>query len=110
MTLLQHIKRQPPMIRGIMFAFSVVTALSVVGTIWVQSFQTNLYALLNPEQEAQKQDLAQGPLVVVGDMLSNLRAAVSSFLSGSGQEGFDSNSRTGHNERRVYLFPIARDR
>ncbi len=95
-----------------MFAFSVVTALSVVGTIWFQSFQTNLYALLNPEQEAQKQDLAQapGPLVMVGDMLSNLRAAVSSFLSGSGQEGFDSNSRTGHNERRVYLFPIARDR
>ena len=100
------------MIRGIMFVFSVVTVLSFVGAVWFQSFQANLYALLNPDQETQKQNLAQapGPLVMVGNMLSNLRAAVSSFLSGSGQESFDSSSRAGHNERRAYLFPIARDR
>lgn len=100
------------MIRGIMFAFSVVTVLSLVGTIWFQSFQANLYALLNPEQEVQKQDLAQapGPLVMVGDILSNMRAAISNFLSGSGQESFDSDPGSGHNERRVYMFPIARDR
>jgi len=49
MSLLHEIRHQPPHIRKLMFGLSIITTVSLVGMIWFQSFQSNMYALLNPE-------------------------------------------------------------
>ena len=51
MSLFHEVRRQPRTTRQIMFVLSVVTTLSLVGMIWLNSFQKDMYALLNPASE-----------------------------------------------------------
>ena len=60
-----------------MFALSLITTLSLVGTVWLGSFKKNLYALLNPEEQVvdQRQYAAEdstSPLGLFRDAAASL--------------------------------------
>lgn len=114
MSLIKHIRSQSVFVRGIMFALSVVTVLSLVGMVWFQSFQQNLYALLNPEAQDQQRFFAQGipsPLAFIGQLFSNMRASVTDLFGGSVPDDFDKNTGMGDNlARRARLFPLSADK
>jgi len=54
MSFLNDIKKQPQETREIMFYLSVFITILLVGMVWFRSFQTNLYVLMNPEEDAEK--------------------------------------------------------
>lgn len=59
MSFLDEIRRQPRHHREIMFGLCVVTTVSLVGMVWFNSFEKNLYVLLNPEESADNRFLAE---------------------------------------------------
>ncbi len=59
MSFLDDIHKQPRHHREIMFGLCVVTTISLVGMVWYNSFQQNLYVLLNPGQDVGQRNLAQ---------------------------------------------------
>jgi len=90
MSLLNEIRNQSEGVRKAMFALSLIMILSLVGTMWFRSFQSNVYALLNTgeapagEQSQfadQKNDAAndQTPFALIGSMFKGLGAQVSSL-------------------------------
>lgn len=54
MKFLEDIKNQPQHTREIMFSLSVFITVLLIGMIWFRSFQENLYALMNPEEDVEK--------------------------------------------------------
>ena len=58
MSFLDEIRKQPQHHREIMFGLCVVTTISLVGMVWFNSFEKNLYVLLNPEDSANQRNLA----------------------------------------------------
>ena len=114
MSFLDEIRKQSHPVRLAMFALSVTAAVSVVGVLWFQSFQRQLYAAANPGKNFDQVYYANrpaptGPFALVGKGLDGLRAQVYSFLdinSGSAQ-----NVKKGVNASgQVYLLPLAGDR
>lgn len=111
MSLIKHIRSQSTFVRGIMFSLSVVTVLSLVGVVWFQSVQQNLYALLNPDTEDQQRFFAQtespSPLASIGQLFASLRASITELFGGSSDEGFDTGSGAGDNQvQRARLLPL----
>ena len=53
MSFLDEIRKQPSHVREIMFWFSVVITVSLVGMVWFRSFEENLFVMMNPEPEKQ---------------------------------------------------------
>lgn len=75
-----------------MFTLSLVVLISGVGVVWLNSFQKNMYALLNPQssEAAEESSLAAGkkesasPFALLGDAFKSLRASIADiFNSGS---------------------------
>ena len=58
MSFLDEIRKQPQHHREIMFGLCVVTTISLVGMVWYNSFEKNLYVLLNPGENADQRYLA----------------------------------------------------
>lgn len=54
--MLKEIHKLPQSTRETLFALSVIVALSLVGIVWVKSFQSNFYALLNTPAPAANDD------------------------------------------------------
>ena len=66
-----------------MFGLSVITTLSLVGMIWFNSFQNNMYALLNPESEDPNREMvAQAPQAKspLASMKNAFQSAGASFM------------------------------
>lgn len=96
MSLLREIRNQSESVRKTMFALSVITLVSLVGTLWFRSFQTNLYALMNNDEAGttgeQRQfadrndgsDLVQSPFAAIGSMFKDLGAQMGGLFGGSG--------------------------
>ena len=59
MSFLDDIRKQPRHHREIMFSLCVVTTISLVGMVWFNSFQKNLYVLLNPGEKTDQRFLAE---------------------------------------------------
>src|SRR3989344_6802393 len=59
MSFLEELRRQPRHHREIMFGLSVVTTISLVGMVWYNSFEKNLFVLLNPEESKDQRFLAE---------------------------------------------------
>ena len=88
MSLLNEIRNQSEGVRKAMFALSLIMVLSLVGTMWFRSFQTNLYALLNTDEvpageqrqfAGQDEDSSadQTPFAMIGSMFKGLSAQIS---------------------------------
>ncbi len=97
MSLLHEIRRQPLHIRKLMFGLSVITTLSLGGMIWFHSFQSNMYALLNPgevnpEDErfyADVEKKTQSPFVFLKDTFVGAGASILGIFGrdGTTEEG-----------------------
>src|SRR3989344_7481167 len=59
MSFLDEIRKQPQHHREIMFGLCVVTTILLVGMVWYNSFEKNLYVLLNPGENADQRYLAE---------------------------------------------------
>ncbi len=120
MSFLDEIHKQPRHHREIMFGLCVVTTLSLIGMVWYNSFQKDLYALLNPGQEAGQNVLAQGknePSMFGGFKQAgvDLKAAFLSVFNltkdvsndkKDGQAGGIEKTKT-DDSGKVYLLPIS---
>lgn len=60
MSFLKDIKNQSQASREIMFALSVVITVSLIGVVWFNSFQENIYVMLNPDKETEQKFFAGG--------------------------------------------------
>ncbi len=59
MSFFDEIRKQPRHHRELMFGLSVVTAMSLVGMVWYNSFEKDLYTLLNPGESMEGKFLAE---------------------------------------------------
>ena len=116
MSLLEDIKNQSKLTREIMFGLCCVITISVVGLVWFRSFEKNLFVLLNPEQEVQKQYFAsQGNSSLfgnIGNAINDLKASVLGvFKNGSSLEvNKDGNSASPTptvKQNKVYVLPLS---
>ena len=93
-----------------MFVFAVVATVSLGGLVWFNSFQHNIFALLNPGESFQERFYAQArpatPFAFIGKGLNGLRASIYSFLN------IQDTSTPSHpaQKNKAYLFPISDDR
>lgn len=103
MSFLDDIRKQPRHHREIMFGLCVVTTISLVGMVWYNSFEKNLYALLNPGQNTDQRFLAENKtapslLGNIGQTGKDLKAAFYNIFSSIGGSVFGGNL-TGNGEK-----------
>lgn len=85
MSFLDDIKNQPQQTRELMFGLSVFITVLLIGMIWFRSFQGDLYALMNPEEDMEKALAVENAPVpslfgYVGKSLTEIKGLVSGFL------------------------------
>jgi len=54
--LIHHVRSQPHHVRGLVTLGCTVAVVAVIGVVWFNSFQNNMYALLNPEDQVGARD------------------------------------------------------
>lgn len=97
-----------------MFGLCVVTTISLVGMVWYNSFQQNLYVLLNPGENADQRYLAenQNTPSMFGDLGKtgqDLKAALFSIFNLTGNDKKDNiieNPKT-NDSGKVYTLPLS---
>lgn len=108
MTFFHDIHNQPQHIRQIMFGLALLILVSGAGLVWLNSFQKNMHALLNPPVETINNDkLAEkespSPLGLINDAFKSLRASFVDIFSGNTPTP---EPRTENNDPAI-KFPIA---
>src|SRR3989344_3002114 len=116
MSFLDEIRKQPQHHREIMFGLCVVTTISLVGMVWYNSFQQNLYVLLNPGESIDQKFLAENKDVPsllgnIGQTGKDLKAAFYSIFSLGSNDNKDVPEEAGSIENtdsgRVYMLPLS---
>ncbi len=124
MSFLDEIRKQPRHHREIMFGFCVITTVSIIGMVWYNSFQHNLYTLLNPEDTTEQRYLANTKSVPsllgsMGQTAQDLKAAFLNIFSltgndkkdlPTGQAGTVIKSTKVNEPVRVYMLPISEEK
>jgi hypothetical protein len=113
MSLIRDIKQQPRSLRVVMFGLSIITTLSLVGLIWVNSVQKDLYALLNTptpdanaDQLADEEDDVRSPLAFVKDAFQGTANSIFGLLSRGPKES-PSAAPQATRTPRPFIFPIS---
>ena len=114
MSFLDEIRKQPQHHREIMFGLCVVTTISLVGMVWYNSFEKNLYVLLNPGDKADQRFLAQSKIApsLLGNISQtgqDLKAAfynVFNLTSNDSKEIIIENKKV-NDSGKVYMLPIS---
>ena len=88
--IIHEIRNQPQHVRELATVLCTIAVVAVVVTVWFHSFQKNIYALLNPDQQPQAQDqmFAQESKSLFGSILQTIsdgRAQISNLFSGKSQ-------------------------
>ena len=112
MSFLDEIRKQPQHHREIMFGLCVITTISLVGMVWYNSFEKNLYVLLNPGETTDQRNLAENKNVpsLLGDIGrtgQDLKAAFLNIFNLTGNDKKDNiieNTKV-NDSGRVYLLP-----
>lgn len=119
MNILKNIQEQPRHIREIMFSLCVIITVSLVGIVWFNDFQSDMYALLNPEEVQQERFLAENKtdslFGFVGQTLGDIGSIWTDFWgsvsSGGGMIEFDSALEKSEIQNspgdKVYLLPLS---
>ncbi len=124
MSFLDEIRKQPRHHREIMFGLCVVTTISLVGMVWYNSFEKNLYALLNPGENADQRFLAEHktePSLFgnIGQTGKDLKASFLGIFSSIGGSAFGGNltgdekndliieNTKANDSGRVYTLPLS---
>ena len=113
MSFLDDIKKQPQHIREIMFGLSVFITVLLVGLVWFNSFQRNLYALMNTEEDVEKILAVENAPVpsllgLVWQTTGEFKGLVSELFSGKKVKdielkGFQDSAK----ENKVYTLPLS---
>ena len=106
MSLFQEIRKQSRTTREALFGLSVFTTILVVSALWFHSFQSNMYALLNPGQDPNQDTYAQetDKQNVFARGFSGLKAGIYSVLNINQEEEINS---VDHSSGKVYLLPLS---
>ena len=96
-----------------MFGLCVVTTISLVGMVWYNSFEKNLFVLLNPEESKDQKFLAETQAIPsllgnISETGKNLKATFYDLfnLTNNGEkENVESNKKT--DPDKVYMLPIS---
>lgn len=117
MSFLDDIRKQPRHHREIMFGLCVITTISLVGMVWYNSFEKNLYVLLNPGENADQRFLAENK--AVPSLLGNI-SQTGKDLKAAFYDIFSSIDRLIGNDKkenvegdknidsgRVYMLPVS---
>lgn len=72
-----------------MFALSVVIVVSLVGVVWFNSFQKNIYVMLNPDKETEQKFFAGGNPKFANLYDKKTTTDIPSLFSNIGQAGKD---------------------
>ena len=126
MSFLDEIRKQPKHHREIMFSLCVVTTVSLVGMVWYNSFEKNLYVLLNPGESANQKFLATAnggapqnavaenktvPSLLgdIGKTGQDLKAAFLNIfnLTGNDKKDIIIENTTPNDSERVYTLPMS---
>jgi hypothetical protein len=88
--IIHEIRQQPQHIRALATVLCTVAVVAVVVAVWFNSFQKDIYALLNPEQQSQAEDqrFAKESKSLFGSILQTIsdgRAQISSLFGGKSQ-------------------------
>jgi hypothetical protein len=95
--IIQEIRSQPHHVREIATILCSIVVVAVVVWIWFNSFQKNIYTLLNPDKSAPAEDqiFAQESKSLFGSILDTLnggRAQISNLIKGQSQTDVTSGS------------------
>ena len=114
MSFLDEVRKQPRHHREIMFGLCVVTTISLVGMVWYNSFQQNLYVLLNPGQTTDQRNFAQNTDVpsLLGNISQTGQDLKAAFLNIFNLTGNDKKDTIIQNTKpsepsRVYMLPLS---
>jgi hypothetical protein len=114
--MLERIREQPQHVREMMFGFSVVISIALVGAVWFNGFQKDLYALLNEEEVAQERFFAQDSVEknsifsVLGKTLGDMGSVVSGLWGSNAPAGGAQTGVENRQDDRVYLLPLSEGR
>lgn len=113
MSFLDDIRKQPRHHREIMFGLCVITTISLVGMVWYNSFEKNLYVLLNPGENADQRFLTENKTVPslfgnISQTGKDLKAAVYSIFDLTNNDKKESiEIKKNINSGKVYMLPIS---
>lgn len=114
MSFLDELRNQPRHHRELMFGLCVITTMSLAGMVWYNSFEKNLYVLLNPEEVTDQRNLAENNNVpsLLGNMGKtgqDLKAAfynIFNLTSDDKKDNIVDGPKTNVPEK-VYVLPIS---
>jgi len=118
MSFLDDIRKQPQHHREIMFGLCVVTTISLVGMVWYNSFERNLYVLLNPEENADQRFLAEDKSVpsLLGNISQTGKDLKATFydifssiggLTGNDEKDIIIDNSKSNDSDKVYTLPVS---
>src|SRR3989338_6890241 len=113
MSFLDDIRKQPQHIREIMFGLSVFITVLLIGMVWFRSFQTNLYVMMNPEEDTEKALAVENASVpslfgFIWQMAGDVKGLVSELVSSKNQETEDQQQEKIKVENsKVYTLPLS---
>lgn len=111
MSIIKEIHEQPAWVRTSLFALSCLTLVSLAGYIWFTGVQRDVIVALDPidgpDQATRIEQSRPNPLNSVRKGLDSAAANIGGLIGFDSSEGFDSGSRNGDNQDRVYLLPLS---
>src|SRR5690349_7658301 len=86
--LVHHIRQQPSHIRELVTLGCTIVVVVLVGLVWFNSFQHDMYALLNPTDQKDAQDqhfaaVSQSLFGSIMDTLSSGKAEITDLIHGT---------------------------
>lgn len=115
--IIHEIRQQPHHVRELATALCTVIVVTAVALVWFDSFQKDIYALLNPEEQSQSQDQqfaeeSKSLFSSILEVLNDGRAQISSLFGGKNQTDIENSqsspSMTPNNS--VHLLPVSGNR
>jgi len=114
MSFLDEIRKQPQHHREIMFGLCVITTFSLVGMVWYNSFEKNLYVLLNPEEVTDQRNLADNKNIPsllgnIGETGKDLKATFLGIfnLTNDDKKDIIVDDTKANDSGRVYTLPLS---
>lgn len=114
MSFLDDIRKQSKETRDVMFYLSVFITVLLIGMVWFRSFQKNLYALMNPEEDVKKMLAIENTPVpslfsFIGQSANEARGLILDFFSK--EKAVIDNKQTSESSKtensKAYILPLS---
>ena len=115
--IIHEIRQQPHHVRELATILCTVVVVAVVVLVWFNSFQRDIYTMLNPGQQSEAQDklFAQESKSLFGSIIQTLsdgKAQISNLFSGKSQTDVvnTQDQQTDPGARTVHPLPVSGNR